>query len=99
MATELAPFRRRIDELDREIVRLLAERFAVVREVAALKQRRNIPVLLPERIEEVKEQAAARGAPMGVDPDFLRRLYGCIIDEACRIEHALMDSDENRRDP
>lgn len=93
MANELAPFRRRIDELDREIVRLLAERFAVVREVAAVKRRRDIPVLLPERIAEVKEQAAARGAPLGLDPDFLRQLYGAIIDEACRIEHALIDAD------
>jgi len=99
MAEELAPFRRRIDELDREIVRLLAARFAVVREVATLKQRRSIPVLLPDRVHEVKEQAAALGAPLGVDGEFLRRLYGFIIDEACRIEHALIDADEDRRDP
>jgi len=44
MATELAPFRRRIDELDSEIVRLLAERFAVVREVAALIETNHGPV-------------------------------------------------------
>jgi len=86
MTEALAPFRRQIDALDDEIVRLLAERFAVVRQVAEVKRARKIPAVLPDRIAAVKARAAKNAAPLGLDPDFMRRLYGLIIDEACRIE-------------
>ena len=92
MTETLAPFRRRIDMLDDEIVRLLAERFAVVHQVAAVKRAENIPAVLPERIEAVKARAAANAAPLGLDPLFVRRLYGLIIDEACRLEDELIAS-------
>ena len=92
MMEELAPFRRRIDELDDKIVRLLAERFAVVRQVAEVKRSGRIPSVLPERIEEVKARAAQNAAPLGLDPSFTRRLYGLIIDEACRLEDYLIDA-------
>ncbi len=86
MTEVLAPFRRRIDELDDEIVRLLAARFAVVREVAEVKRSENIPAVLPERVEEVKARAARNAGPLRLDPVFVRKLYGLIIEEACRIE-------------
>ena len=87
----LAPFRCRIDVLDDEIVRLLAERFEVVREVARLKAEHGIPVRLPARIEEVCARAAETGGRQGLDQRFLRQLYGQIIDEACAFAHEMCD--------
>ncbi len=85
--------RRRIDQLDDQIVELLGTRFAVVREVAALKGREGIPARLPDRIEEVCARNAARGSRLGLDPEFVRGLYATIIDEACRLEDTMMESD------
>lgn len=86
----LKPFRSRIDDLDDRIVALLGERFAVVREVAAVKEREGIATRLPERVEEVRARNAERGAQQGLDRQFVRDLYGAIIDEACRLEDALI---------
>ena len=86
MMEVLAPFRLRLDELDDEIVRLLAARFAVVREVAEVKRSENIPAVLPGRVEEVKARAVRNAGPLHLDPVFVRKLYELIIEEACRIE-------------
>jgi isochorismate pyruvate lyase len=50
--SDLEELRRRIDAIDDRIVALLSERFAVVRDVAAYKAPRNIPAMIPERIDE-----------------------------------------------
>ncbi|MEA2778468.1 MAG: 4-amino-4-deoxychorismate mutase [Rhodospirillaceae bacterium] len=88
--SDLEELRRRIDAIDDRIVALLSERFAVVRDVAAYKAPRNIPAMIPERIDEVRERCAAQGAELGIDPDFLRVLYSLIIDEACQMEEKLL---------
>lgn len=85
----LAPLRAEIDAIDAELVALLGRRFGVVRRVAAVKHRHGIPAVLPERIEAVKRQAAARGEAVGLDPGFVAGLYQMIIDEACRTEERL----------
>jgi len=86
----LAGLRRRIDSLDDRIVDLLGERFALVREVAAYKSRRNIPAVIPERIEQVIERCIARGRRHGLDAEMLRDVYRRLIQEACRVEEEIL---------
>lgn len=88
----LEPLRREIDAIDDRIVDLLAQRQGIVRRVAAIKGRHGIPVLVPERIDQVKERNAARAATQGLDPDFIRRLYDLVIEAACAEEHGLIDT-------
>ncbi len=87
---DLAELRCRIDEIDARLVTLLGERFAVVREVAAWKAPRGIPAVIPERVEEVRDRCAVLGRSLGLRPDFVRALYTLIVDEACRLEGALI---------
>ena len=54
----LQPFRRRLDELDEQIARLLGERFEVCREVARYKSEHEIPMMQPERVVAVPSQGA-----------------------------------------
>lgn len=86
----LSAYRARIDRIDSEIVRLLAERYAVVREVAEVKGRAGIAPVLPERIEAVKARVARLGAERGLEPRLMRALYSLIIDEACALEERLI---------
>ena len=59
--SDLARFRADIDDIDDRIVDLLARRFAISREVADHKLRHGIPIVLPERIEELFEEITAAG--------------------------------------
>src|ERR1700756_3013634 len=53
----LVDLRRRIDELDRQLVKLLNERSACALEIGKLKQQGNLPLYQPEREKEVLENA------------------------------------------
>ncbi|HEX6074369.1 MAG TPA: chorismate mutase [Micromonosporaceae bacterium] len=85
-ATVLRPYRDQLAVLDEQLVELLAQRFAVCREVAETKRATGIPMMQPDRVEHVKQAYVARGRRLGLDPAFLRTLAALIIDEACRLE-------------
>ncbi len=87
----LDPLRREIDAVDDRIVELLAVRQGIVRRVAAVKQANDIPVVLGDRIDEVKDRNAAHGVAQGLDPDYVRRVFEVIIDEACALEGRLTE--------
>lgn len=86
----LKPYRRRIDSLDDRIIELLAERFAVVREVGNLKFREQIPSVLRDRIDEVLERVAAQAAEKGISPDLVRQIYALLIEHSCDLEDQIM---------
>lgn len=82
----LRPCRQRIDALDDQILKLLGERFAVVRKVAKIKAKHGLPSFLHDRVEEVRERAAKLGKKYGIDPAFARILYSAIIYQSCAME-------------
>ena len=86
----LEPYRARIDALDDRIVDLLAERTGIIREVALLKFRENIPAVLPDRVDAVRERAAARAEENDLDPGLVRRLYAILVDYSCALEDRIM---------
>lgn len=93
MATDpLLEFRARLNSIDERIVELLGARFGVCRDVAEYKRQRGIPMMQPARVAEVKARCAKLAESHGVNPDFAHRLYELIIDEACRLEDAIIDA-------
>ncbi|HTK85182.1 MAG TPA: chorismate mutase [Patescibacteria group bacterium] len=88
----LEPYRARIDALDEEIVELLAKRIAIIREVGALKFRENIPAVLDDRVEAVREHAASVADELGLDPDLVRKLYTILIDYSCNLEEEIKNA-------
>ena len=82
----LPEFRARIDALDAQIIRAVADRLSVCREVAEFKKAQGIPMMQPERVEAVKENAASAAVAAGLRRTFALHLYSVIIDEACRLE-------------
>jgi chorismate mutase len=91
-ASGLEPFRRRLDELDNEIARLLGERFAVCREIALYKRAHEIPMMQPQRVVEVRERYLARGTEAELPVDFTAELFELLIDATCRMEDELIDA-------
>jgi chorismate mutase-like protein len=86
----LDPFRRRLDALDEEIVRLLGERFEVCREIAHHKRAHDIPMMQPSRVAEVRARYLARGAAVELPPDFTAALFELLIGATCRMEDELI---------
>jgi chorismate mutase len=86
----LEPFRRRLDAIDDEIARLLGERFDICREVALHKSAHGIPMMQPDRVEEVRARYLARGAEADLPAEFSGELFDLLIAATCKEEDELM---------
>jgi chorismate mutase len=89
---ELQRFRKELDELDRQLIDTLANRFAICRQVAEYKAEHGIPMMQPARVLEVKKRAADRALAAGLTERFALDLYDLIISEACRMEDEIIES-------
>lgn len=92
----LKPYRAKIDALDDKIMDLLAERLAIIDEVAQVKADRDIPAVLEDRVSEVIENAARRAGEKGVDPELARRIYAVIVAWCCDVEHEFINAQNSR---
>jgi chorismate mutase len=92
----LADWRRRIDEIDRQLVELLNERSKCALEIGKLKQQANLPLYQPDREKEVLRNAEQNNKGPLTDAA-IRRLFERIIDEARSAERLAMHPDGDRK--
>lgn len=89
-AHPLISLRGEIDKIDEQIVLLLAIRMDIVNEVAEIKKGSDIPVIIPERIEEVVVRAREKAGEYGVSPDLVEDTFRKIINHACEQESEII---------
>jgi len=76
---DIAEWRKKIDELDRQLVQLLNERAQAAHEIGKLKRNTSMPIYEPDREKTIFENI--RDANRGPLPDNeLRQVYERIID-------------------
>lgn len=78
----LLQFRMQIDQLDAELLEILARRMAVSKEIGKYKRIHNIPVVQTGRYENVLLSRIASGADMGMSGEFIERLFASIHEES-----------------
>lgn len=85
------PWRRRIDEIDREVLALLNERAYCANAIGAVKKALGMPIYVPSREEDVLRNVCA--ANQGPLPDeAVRRLFERVIDEIRSLERRTYQS-------
>ncbi len=89
---EIAALRQTIDELDHQVLELLARRVRVVLEVGDRKRREGIAVYDPEREQALLDRLVAH-APEPLDDATVRRVFERIVCESRRLEHEHMKSE------
>jgi chorismate mutase len=78
-------WRRRIDEIDLQLVELFNERTKCAVEIGHIKKRLGLEIYSPRREAQVLANVtAANAGPL--DAEAIRRLFERVIDEARRIE-------------
>lgn len=77
--TPLQEARDRIDEIDRRLVELLAERYAVVDDICEMKEQDGDAVKDHDREAELLDHVSTIAEEKGVSPDLVRRLYEEIL--------------------
>lgn len=76
---DISDWRRKIDELDIEIVRLINQRAQAARAIGELKRIANLPVYEPRREQDVFDRVRAAN-PGPLDDAELLHVYERIID-------------------
>ena len=80
----ITQLRHQIDELDNQLMELLAKRMRVCREIGQYKKEHNMTVLQAARYNEILEKRGAQGALCGMDADFVAKVFEGIHQESVR---------------
>jgi chorismate mutase len=82
---EIEAWRRRIDAIDEQLMRLLNSRSACAVEIGRIKRSLGLPVYSPEREAWILDRVM-RENPGPLDDTAIRRVFERIIDESRRLE-------------
>ncbi|MGV6989613.1 bifunctional chorismate mutase/prephenate dehydrogenase [Testudinibacter sp. P80/BLE/0925] len=83
----LQPLRDEIDQLDRNLLKLLEKRLQLVAEVGQVKHQHGLPVYVPEREAEMLVARRQEAEKMGISPDLIEDLLRRIMRESYQNEH------------
>jgi chorismate mutase len=94
VSREIDEWRRRIDAIDEQLMRLLNSRSACALEIGRIKRRLGLPVYSPEREAWILDRVA-RENPGPLDPTAVRRVFERVIDESRRLERMAGEKEED----
>ena len=88
---DIAHWRKKIDAIDRELVRLLNERASCSAEISGIKRASGLPIQEASREQEVfRNVLGANKGPL--DNEELRRVFQQIIEESRALQRRLSQS-------
>jgi chorismate mutase len=82
---QVTDLRRRIDQVDDQLMKLLNSRSACAVEIGRIKRRIGMPVYQPDREKWILDRAE-RNNPGPLDSGAVRRVFERVIDESRRLE-------------
>ena len=86
LAAALAPLRQQIDDIDHEMLGLLAQRMRLSQQIATVKQQMRTTVYQPKRWEQVLQDRLQIAAALGLNTDFTKELLEKIHAESVRVQ-------------
>jgi len=85
-----------IDDLDRELVMLIAERARYIDRAIVLKARDGLPAYIPERVEEVVENVRRTARELGAPEQIVETVWRVMVDQFISVESGHLARDEIR---
>ncbi|MDE6010802.1 MAG: bifunctional 3-deoxy-7-phosphoheptulonate synthase/chorismate mutase type II [Muribaculaceae bacterium] len=85
-AENLTTLRRRIDQLDNELLDVLAKRMNVSREIGEYKRVHGIPVVQSGRFGDIMASRVLAARSMGMTEEFIRTVFSAIHEESVGVQ-------------
>ncbi|WP_185861535.1 bifunctional 3-deoxy-7-phosphoheptulonate synthase/chorismate mutase type II [Blattabacterium cuenoti] len=85
----LDSFRILIDELDENIITLLAERMNISKKLGSLKKSSDIAVIQPSRWEKIMKKSLFFGKSLGLTEEFLEGIFELLHQESIKIQNQI----------
>lgn len=90
-ATELALLRERIDQVDDELLSLLARRMKIADLIGAYKKENNLTILQTDRWNEILERAIPKGEELVLSQEFLVKYFDAVHMESIQHQNKIMN--------
>lgn len=87
MHNELIKLRRNIDEIDKNIVMLIAKRLLIVRKIGKLKKENGMKIMDKEREKEVIMNLERQAEKLKLNKKFVNSIFNAIIKDARKKEY------------
>ncbi|WP_273388995.1 bifunctional 3-deoxy-7-phosphoheptulonate synthase/chorismate mutase type II [Barnesiella viscericola] len=78
----LAELRNQIDQLDNQLLELLAKRMRVSREIGQYKKEHSMPVLQTSRYDEILQKRMTQAVELGMGAEFMKEVMQAIHEES-----------------
>ncbi len=78
-----------IDQIDRQIVRLLSRRQDLAMEIGRTKAAQGLPIYIPDREAELLTIIEEEAARAGIDPGHVRALFQLVLAESRRLQQLM----------
>ena len=88
-------YREQMDEIDRELMRLLAKRMEIARGIGELKREKGMMVFQPLRYNEVMERYMTLCADGRLEADAVRDIFELIHSESIRQQLSVMNNNDD----
>jgi len=92
---QIEDYRRRIDQIDEQLMMLLNARSACAVEIGRIKRHAGLPVYQPDREKWILDRVA-RNNPGPLDSGAVRRVFERVIDESRRLERLAGEDAEHK---
>jgi chorismate mutase len=89
---ELDQLRQKIDNIDRELLEVLAARMSVVEKLGEYKRENNVAVLQLDRWKELHNNRADLGKKLNLYPDLVEEMFKLIHMESIRKQTEVMNN-------
>lgn len=80
----LASLRKNIDQLDNELIDLLAKRMRISRQIGEYKKEHGMAIVQTKRYSEILDKRGAQGSLNGIAPDCVKNIFEHIHEESVR---------------
>lgn len=78
----ITALRKQIDEVDNQLIDLLAKRMRISREIGQYKKEHGMTIVQTSRYSEILDKRGAQGAFCGVSPECIRQIFESIHEES-----------------
>lgn len=86
----LANLRKQIDEIDNDLLELLARRMRVSDEIGIYKKEHNMPILQEKRYDEILQKRVSQAEELGMSSEFMKTVLVAIHEESVRHQMEIM---------
>ena len=82
--------RKQIDEIDEQLLTILAKRMRISKEIGIYKKEHNMPILQSGRYNDILENRAKQGQSMNLSAEFVTAIMKSIHEESVKVQMDIM---------